>query len=1018
MRENNGANAKYEAFISYRHQELDSAVAKTIHQQLETYRIPAYIKKRTGKAKMGKVFRDQDELPLLADLGEGIRHALETSEWLIVICSPDLLQSKWCMAEVEYFIQLGKQDRILTVLVAGEPEESFPPQLRFIKDAAGETLEREPLAADVRATSLAQTLAKVKREKLRLLAPMLGVGFDDLRRRHRERFLKLAVVSCLSVALFLSVFGGFSLYQSITIAQQNKELEEQRSKVYAGFSQEQLALDNRAGAALLALEALPKDMDTVSAAARHSLYDAAYRSYENAWPMMQASGGIESVLAPDGKTFVAADADYLRVYDTETFRLIYEHPGASTTIKAFESGDVSGAQVKRATYNKTGDTVFLPNGIPVFVNVRTGKVVKDGYFTDADELADFGLSRYECILPYSPSRYVIDLGTGETLFEAPTNNGTAKNLFSPDGKYYVVATYTGLGVFDIEQREVVNILLHDNEHVEQGYTFFSPDSRFLVVTRYHRETVLDGNTEEARQVYLIQVLEIPSCRVVYEHELWGYPNIDGITSSQSLPNFYHAFDSDIPELLFSPDSSKLILPVGISTFGVFDLVQEEMLFTRFSAVSFATFSPSGRLILTFRHRSNSWSLLDANNGDTIVSYFKSPQTVSRGYVLPDDSGVFIVGNNYCWLYQLQFENDKDNYRYFADDTNRYISPAAQGENAAVMSDRKDWDVVILEDSTQYIEAKSFVSAGDVIVGYLMTPGGEFTSWDAVTGKFISSFAVDGYVLSGYKGEVLQIFPDGSRVVVLYHRPEVSNGGFQTFDTRTGELLAQTKDLWLSDATILFSRDVTKVVYIYDNVVKVFDTITGKELFVLDDYPQGQLALGIWSGHRAAISDDGSLIAIAHSKRGTLEIIDSATGERLHDILLNENATTTPCFSHDGRQVVIGLGKYLLAVDVKSGKTLFSFYDEDGFETDYHYSQDDNYLLGVDIRNAATGESICPVSLKTRPEWEITETAGIQIPVGNGCAIYVPSIKEAVADLNGHLREYEFTAQDKQKFVLD
>ena len=31
---------KYDAFISYRHNDLDITVAKAIHQQIETYRIP------------------------------------------------------------------------------------------------------------------------------------------------------------------------------------------------------------------------------------------------------------------------------------------------------------------------------------------------------------------------------------------------------------------------------------------------------------------------------------------------------------------------------------------------------------------------------------------------------------------------------------------------------------------------------------------------------------------------------------------------------------------------------------------------------------------------------------------------------------------------------------------------------------------------------------------------------------------------------------------------------------------
>ena len=268
-------DVEYEAFISYRHRPLDIAVAKAIHKQLETYCIPGYIRKKTGRKRMGKVFRDQDELPLLADLGEGICHALRQSRWLIVICSPDLPLSKWCLREIDYFIELGRQDHILTVLVSGEPEDSFPHQLRFINGD-----EREPLAADVRAESFSKTLKKTKREKLRLLAPMLGVGYDDLRRRQRERVMRTAITTGSVAMAVMAGATAYVLRQNFLLAEQVFLTEQQRqiavaneawaideknealvsqSRFLSGISQEQMTLGNPVRAALLALEALPDD---------------------------------------------------------------------------------------------------------------------------------------------------------------------------------------------------------------------------------------------------------------------------------------------------------------------------------------------------------------------------------------------------------------------------------------------------------------------------------------------------------------------------------------------------------------------------------------------------------------------------------------------------------------------------------------------------------------------------------------------------------------------------------------
>ena len=89
-------NVKYDAFISYRHCELDKFVAVNLHKQLEAFKIPkSLIKagKTNGKTKIERVFRDQDELPLTNNLADPITRALQGSEFLIVICSPRLKES-------------------------------------------------------------------------------------------------------------------------------------------------------------------------------------------------------------------------------------------------------------------------------------------------------------------------------------------------------------------------------------------------------------------------------------------------------------------------------------------------------------------------------------------------------------------------------------------------------------------------------------------------------------------------------------------------------------------------------------------------------------------------------------------------------------------------------------------------------------------------------------------------------------------------------------------------------------
>ena len=101
---------RYDAFISYRHSELDMEIAKKLHKGLETFKLPASVRKKYGKKRIERVFRDQEELPIGSDLDDNITAALADSEFLIVICSPRTPKSVWVLKEIETFIKLHDRD--------------------------------------------------------------------------------------------------------------------------------------------------------------------------------------------------------------------------------------------------------------------------------------------------------------------------------------------------------------------------------------------------------------------------------------------------------------------------------------------------------------------------------------------------------------------------------------------------------------------------------------------------------------------------------------------------------------------------------------------------------------------------------------------------------------------------------------------------------------------------------------------------------------------------------------------
>lgn len=220
---NDNPEYKYWAFISYSHH--DEEWAKWLHKSLETYSVPrSLVGRQTSKngalpRRVFPVFRDRDELPGAADLGGKIKNALFQSRSLIVICSPQSAVSKWVNEEIRTYKAMGRGDRVLCLVVDGEPNagekahdglhECFPEAVRFQVNARGEiSSERaEPIAADAREGKDGRDNAKIK-----LLSGVLDVGYDELRQREKRRkFQRRARTAAVSVGLVLLTILGYLL---------------------------------------------------------------------------------------------------------------------------------------------------------------------------------------------------------------------------------------------------------------------------------------------------------------------------------------------------------------------------------------------------------------------------------------------------------------------------------------------------------------------------------------------------------------------------------------------------------------------------------------------------------------------------------------------------------------------------------------------------------------------------------------------------------------------------------------
>jgi len=209
---------RYRAYVSYSHHDEKWAV--WLHKKLESYHVPKRLVGLDTHAgsipkRIAPIFRDREELPTATDLGEVVNKALRDSANLIVICSPKAAASRWVNEEILTFKRLGRTDRIFCFIVAGEPNvaehpgldvvECFPHALRFQLDKEGQLTNQptEPIAADARAGKDGKADAKLK-----LIAGIIGVGFNDLKRRELHR-RQIRMTSVTATALSVMVLTTF-----------------------------------------------------------------------------------------------------------------------------------------------------------------------------------------------------------------------------------------------------------------------------------------------------------------------------------------------------------------------------------------------------------------------------------------------------------------------------------------------------------------------------------------------------------------------------------------------------------------------------------------------------------------------------------------------------------------------------------------------------------------------------------------------------------------------------------------
>ena len=423
---------KYKAFISYRHLPLEMSIAKKLHQRIEHYTIPRELRKN-GVKKPGYVFRDQDELPISSDLSANIRLALDRSEYLIVICTPETGKSAWVLEEIRYFLATHDRDHILVLLADGTSDEAFPDLLTSVYSDKGEFIERvEPLAANIVASSEAKRNRLFATESLRIIAALIGCTYDELYKREQRYKRRRIAAAAAVVAAVAAVFIAVLINRNREIRANYDRALRNQSQYLASESLKLLEEGDRLSAIALAMEALPSETNErpLVSRAEYAL-GCAVRAYTAPWSaaglqasgMLTHGGTVSSFCLNESRTLLCSQLNEgtLVGWDTQSMQKLWSlSPGeddltagiagfwdddtiivwANSELRSLEasSGEerwtVSAAAFARDEWEKIAcvclaeesrDVVAVTPSVIVLIDGETGTVRKTFYWPETDE---------------------------------------------------------------------------------------------------------------------------------------------------------------------------------------------------------------------------------------------------------------------------------------------------------------------------------------------------------------------------------------------------------------------------------------------------------------------------------------------------------------------------------------------------------------------------------------------------------------------------------------------------------
>lgn len=885
-----GTQFKYWAFISYSHQ--DAAWAAWLHKALEDYVVPRRLVGSTtpiGPAprRFVPVFRDRDELPSSSHLNAAINEALTRSRVMIVIASPNAAASHWVNEEIRQFKALGRAQQVLALIVDGDPgagargradRDCFPPALCHEIEADGRISERptEPVAADLRAMQGTRQEALLK-----LIAGMLGIGYDELRQRERSKRLWQR----------LRWLGGTAVLSAAALAVWSAEQREQAARAHEALvgrlfdaGRLEALAGHPARAATLLSAAYSGGLDTP--ALRLLLHKAATALDAQTTVRVHHGDDAPGILAwlPDGRRFVTVWRN-AKLWDAATGRELLTLGSGNFTV---DFGIAISPNGHRLLVSGRDDFSDQPLRVELY-DTDSGRTLLQqvGHATSSE----YG-NAFRSFSPDGAQLALIDpdgavtlhaTDTGAAIRRLPVTAATSAS-FSSDGQRLVIAEADGrISVWSA--RLGTRLSGFETRLGGAVRAFIAQDGRIVassVKGKIHIHDAqsgmlldaLGGHTNEIRQFELSDDGRRLLTNTVDGAKVWDLASGDQLLQISCKCTVATAYDLDAR-------GQRLLARVDPLRVGIWDVDRASLrgtLEAHSSEVNGMQFSPDGRQILT-----------GAVDGDAVVWNADAFPALPAKVLAHDPP--------------LAHDADAETY------SGRYSPDGGRLVTVGTDATARIWNAAdgtllhVLRGHEKTVYHAAFSPDGRL----LATASDDLTArlWDVETGR-------ERFVLGGHNRFVRRVVfsPDGSRLL------SVAGTEPRVWDTASGRLVAVLRGHGEPAVEGVFSGDGRRVLTTgLDGIPRIFETETGRLLRELKGHA------GIVAFAQFVAADQRVITAGVDS---TLRVWDADSGEevaRMDEPLAGASGLRYGSLSHDGRLALLSaMTGELLLWDWRLGTT--------------------------------------------------------------------------------------------------